>query len=121
MTTTATPTGGIDVGGMVVDLGQLEADLVAGGVSVPNGLTIVGPARPPVLPPVVPPDPTLPVGSLLFANDAEGNLVDLPAEAEDIVRSYTYTAPATRSQLLARVRDASTVHDLRDAVVALLA
>jgi hypothetical protein len=118
-----TPTGGIDVGGMVVDLGQLEADLVAGGVAVPYGLTIVGPSTPPVLPPVVPPDPTLPEGSLLFANDAEGNLTDLPPAADVIVENYTFVAPTRVDPVVARqhIRDAHGLDQLKAAILEALA
>lgn len=83
---------GIDVGGRVIILGDLEAELIAGGVAVPNGLTIIGP---PVtitkFPP--PPYPPLPTGTRLLTVDDNGHAADLPPEAEPIVAAYSPTIP----------------------------
>jgi hypothetical protein len=113
---------GTDVSGMTIVLHELQADIEAQGIPLPNGLTMQGPSQPIVMPPPPPPTGPLPNpdGTFLFTHDDEGNPADLPAGAEDVVSSYTYTATVTRSQLLARVRSAATVTDLRDAVVALL-
>jgi len=80
---------GIDVGGRVIYLGELEADLIAGGVAVPNGISIAGPPASPPDPPVLNPQPLWPEGSLLFTYDAQGTAIDLPAEAQAIVDAYT--------------------------------
>jgi hypothetical protein len=126
---TDTPPPGIDVSGLVIVPHELEQEIEAAGIELPHGLTVAGPAQPAPDPTVVPdPNPTpqpLPEGSYLFTYDDQGNPTDLPPGAEDVVRNYTYTAqesPAlVRSRLLARVRGASTVQDLRDAVLPLLA
>ena len=86
---------GIDVSGKVIVLDQLEADLEAGGVPVPNGLTIVSPpvevAVPPQPQPVPapgqPPPPCLD-GSKLFTYDDQMQPTDLPPEAQAIVDGY---------------------------------
>lgn len=84
---------GIDVSGRVIILGQLEADLVGGGVSVPYGITIAGPSQkqPAQWPPPAPgaPPPPCPSGSVLFTYDAAGTPTDLPPEAQAIVDNYT--------------------------------
>lgn len=82
---------GIDVSGRVIVLHELEAELEDGGVSVPNGLAIVGP---PITTPV-PPSPAdapplaAPDGAKLFTYDDQHQLADLPPEALLIVGAYT--------------------------------
>lgn len=88
--TTALSASGIDVGERVIYLHDLEADLIAGGVAVPYGLTIIGPPQPAgsSLPlPNAP--PFFPAGSRLFTYDDQGNAADLPPEAQPIVDAYT--------------------------------
>lgn len=79
---------GVDVGGRVIVLHDLEAQIETAGIPIPYGLSIVGPplATPP-LPSVVSPAPC-PDGSLLFTYDAQGNPVDLPSEALSIIAEY---------------------------------
>lgn len=80
---------GIDVSGRVIVLGDLQADLVEGGVDVPHGLTIAGPPlSAPIFPPPTGPVPC-PEGSLLFTYDDQGEPADLPPEALSIVEGYT--------------------------------
>jgi hypothetical protein len=83
---------GIDVSGRVIVLHDLQGDLEAGGVPVPYGLTIAGPAQPiPLVPPplgTTGPAPCV-AGSKLFTYDAEGAPADLPPEAAAIVEAYT--------------------------------
>ena len=80
---------GIDVGGRVIYLHELEADLIAGGVPVPNGVSIVGPSQPGATPPPLNAPPLWPIGSVLFTHDDQGTPIDLPPEAEPIVAAYT--------------------------------
>jgi hypothetical protein len=120
-----TPPVGIDVSGRVIVPHEVEQEIEEAGIPLPHGLTVAGPAQPPPDPTVVPdPNPTpqpLPDGSYLFTHDDQGNPIDLPPGSDAIVATYTpLPPPPTRSALLARVRDAATVTDLRDAVVALL-
>ena len=84
-----TQASGIDVGGRVIYLGQLQADLVSGGVPVPNGLTIAGPPRDSSTPPPLNAPPLWPQGSVLFTYDDQGAPTDLPPEAIPIVDAYT--------------------------------
>lgn len=87
---------GIDVSGRVIYLSDLEADLIAGGVPVPHGLTIAGPPRASVPFPPPPPSAVLPCtdGSKLFTYDDQGEPADLPPEAQVIVDGYTVREPA---------------------------
>lgn len=78
---------GIDVSGRVIVLHDLQADLEAGGVPVPHGLTV---QSPPVegMPPI-PVPPEFPAGSMLFTYDDQGAPTDLPPEAGPIVAAYS--------------------------------
>lgn len=111
---------GIDVSGKVIVLDELQADLIAGGVPVPNGLTIAGPPLDtPVFPPPPPgPPPPCADGSLLFTYDAQGNPADLPPAALPIIDAYT-PEPAADPQLEAikAVPLGSTTDELRDRIV----
>jgi hypothetical protein len=88
---------GIDVSGRVISLDQLQAELEAGDVALPNGLTIAGPPQPfdPSAPPPLlgGPPPPCSDGSKLFTYDDQGNPADLPPEAVPIVNNYTYRTP----------------------------
>lgn len=100
------PAVGVDVSGRVILLGDLQADLIEGGVPVPNGLTIMGP--PVTNPPFPPPPPggppaPCPDGSRLFTYDDQGQPADLPPAALPIVDAYT---PA-----LGRSAPGSAAHD----------
>ena len=76
---------GLDVGGRILVLQQLEDELVAGGVTS-NGLVYMGPGHPVDLSSLPPPE--LPAGCRLFGHDAEGNLADLPPAAVPIVAAH---------------------------------
>ena len=110
---------GIDVSGRVIVLADLEADLEAGGVAVPNGLTIAGPPSEPVFPPVAGPlPPPCPEGSVLFTYDDDGNPTNLPPAADPIVGAYSASTPS--GDLLAGVKSVplgSTTDELRDRLV----
>lgn len=84
---------GIDVAGRMIDLAALETDLEAGGVAVPNGLTITGPAIDSTTVPFPPPTGPQPcaAGALLFMSDPNGKLAELPPEAQAIVDAYVYS------------------------------
>jgi hypothetical protein len=89
---TTTDVSGIDVSGRVIILDELQADLVAGGVAIPNGLTVAAPPQP--YDPSVPPPPIgvpqpYPNGAKLFTYDDQGNPADLPPEAVPIVENYS--------------------------------
>ena len=79
---------GIDIGGRVVILSELETDLVAGSIVVPHGVTAAGPATDPTLPPP-PPTAPWPTGSRVFTTDDSGHPMDLPPGSEAIVAAYT--------------------------------
>ena len=83
---TEIPDVGIDVGGRIINLEQLEAELKSAGVSV-NGLTWHGPSRP-VPPPGTPIDPVLPAGTKLYTHSSDGTAIDLPPEAKPIVDAH---------------------------------
>jgi hypothetical protein len=112
---------GIDVSGRVIVLQELQADLEAGGVEVPNGLTIAGPPTDPVFPPPLPGalPPPCPDGSRLFTYDDDGNPSDLPPGALPIVAAYT--PPAGRSAPVSatheRIAAATTLAELKAAVL----
>jgi len=84
---------GTDVSGRVIVLSDLQNDLVAGGVSVPRGLTVIAPPQefdPNKVPPVpgaLP--PPYPDGARLFTYDDQWQPSDLPPEAGPIVAAYT--------------------------------
>lgn len=78
---------GIDVGGRVIVLEDLQADLEEGGVPVPYGLTLHGPLQEGM--PPIPPPAELPAGTILYTYDSSGNPVDLPPEAAPIVEAYS--------------------------------
>jgi hypothetical protein len=111
---------GIDVSGRVIVLAELEADLEAGGVSVPNGLTIAAPASEPVFPPPAGPlPPPCPDGSRLFTYDDEGNPTNLPPAAGAIVGAYSASGTPS-GDLLAGVKSVplgSTTDEFRDRLV----
>lgn len=77
---------GLDVSGRIIVLHQLQAELDAGGVPVPNGLTINGPhlSEPTA---AMPPYPCG-AGALLFTYDATGQPMDMPAGAQAIVDAH---------------------------------
>lgn len=81
---------GLDVGGRIIVLDDLQADLVAGGVPVPYGLSIVGPPASHSFPPPIGLQP-LPYGSKVFTYTDQGQPTNLPPEANAIVAAYTYT------------------------------
>jgi hypothetical protein len=113
---------GIDVSGRVIVLADLEADLEAGGVPVPHGLTIAAPPSEPIFPPPLPgaPPPPCPAGSKLFTYDDDGNPTDLPAAADPIVGAYSASGGTPSGDLLAGVKGVplgSTTDELRDRLV----
>jgi hypothetical protein len=116
---TTLPEVGIDVSGRVIILDDLQQELEAASVAVPNGLTITAPpggaggAFPP------PAHPPLPEGARLFTYDGQGSPSDLPPEAEAVVAAYTPAPPAGADPLL-QIRSAATFETLRDALVAYL-
>ena len=121
--TTTVPDVGIDVSGRVINLDELQAELDAQNVSVPNGLILQGPSvtQPPSGPPQpLPPNPPCPDGTRLFTCDDAGTPIDLPSEAEPIVAAYTPGTPAGDPQLAAlkALQIGTSSGRLRDAIVA---
>jgi len=85
------PNVGLDVGGLVIDLYQLEQEIKAAAIPLSQGLTMHGPPPgppDPKNPPWVPGSPQ-PPGTMLYTHDDQGNPIDLPPEAEAIVRVHT--------------------------------
>lgn len=83
---------GIDIGERVIILSELEADLVAGGIVVPHGVTAAGPATDPDFadpPALATPNDPWPAGSRVFTTDDVGLPTDLPPGSDAIVAAYT--------------------------------
>jgi len=109
---------GIDVGGKIIYLDQMQADLNAGGVPTPNGISIAGPHQDDVSPPPLNAPPLWPAGSLLFTYDNQGNPIDLPPEAQAIVDAYTpVTTLSWRERTTTALEAAQTVKDLENVLI----
>lgn len=73
---------GIDVGGRLINLSQLQTELIAGGVPVEHGLMILGPTT------ETPGGPQLPLGTELFIVDVEGQRSTLSEAAQPIIDAH---------------------------------
>jgi len=81
----------IDVGGLTITLHQLQEELIAAGIPIDHGL-IIDASHEELPPPgtLIPPG-YFPPGALLYQADANGQRVELPPEAEAIVRAHIPT------------------------------
>lgn len=110
---------GLDVGGQVIVLDELQAELAAGGVAVPHGLSIAGPKVSQSPPPPVPgalPAPC-PAGSVLFTYDDQGEPADLPPAAVPIVAAHSPDPPADALAAIKAVPRGADTEVLRDRIV----
>jgi|SRR5262245_35766417 len=89
------------------DLGLLGQELTAAGISVPFGLTAYQPQN----------DGPIEISQVV---DAQGGLADLPPGAAPVLAAHHPPAPQTRASLVAAVKSASTLEELRSATAAAL-
>lgn len=107
---------GVNVGGLTLNLSQLEAELAAEGVSV-NGLTTLGPDQEM---PRAPEDVAHPSGTVLFTHDNQGALVDLPTGAESVVSAHVPMRDKTDAEYAAEYQDSATTAQRRQQINAIM-
>jgi hypothetical protein len=111
---------GLDVGGKVLNLSQLEAELGAAGITV-YGLTVEGPPNQPV---TTEPDVHLPAGSRLYTYDADANPTDLPTGSQAVVDAHIAMRDKTDAEYATEFQDANTTaarkQEIRDITGGLL-
>jgi hypothetical protein len=111
-----------DVSGRLITLHQLEAELIAAGVAVPNGLVIVGAWPPGQQAPTG--SAIQPPGTQLLGVAPDQQYIELPPEAESVIDHHVAMRDKTDAEFAAEFQLPETTparkQELRDMQAGLL-